>query len=306
VPPLLYGRAGCAGGTLGSAAVASLSNRTQVLFLGSSHVLFGIRPQRYSVGAMNLAATWLDYSCVRSVVEKHLPRVPNVKVVVIEYDELPLVCDLVPVMIGTNDPRALGELELTPLEFPADGLAERLGVLRAAWTYPLTVLPRVTPLGWTNRTNSCSPLYHPSRGFAPGFFYADWVTPPSYDFRVFFAALTSAAQNERVVQRNLRALEETIALLRRRGVTVVLLRLPHSREYASRRPPIVAARWRQLQERLRALSQRDERLLLLDWGEKGGFQPADFCDDNHLNVFGADKLARLLDARLRALCGDAL
>jgi len=302
LPPLLFGRSGCAGGTLGSTAVASLSDRTHVLFIGSSHVLFGIRPQRYSVGAMNLATTWMDYACLRRVVEKHLPRVPNLRVAVIEYDELPLVSDLVPSMIATNDPRPLAELELTPLEFPASGLRQRVGVLRAVWTFPLTSLPRLTPLGWMNAAQACSPLHHPQQGFAAGYYFTDAVTPPSYDPRVLFTSLTAAAQNERVVQRNLHALEETIALLRRRGVTVVLLRLPHGRDYAPRRPPLVAARWRQLQRRVQALSRRDEGLLVLDWGEKPEFQPGDFRDNHHLNAFGVDKLAGLLDPELRRLC----
>jgi hypothetical protein len=303
VPPLLFGRAGCAGGTLGSTAVASLSDRTRVLFVGSSHVLFGIRPRQYSVEAMNLAATWMDYACMRRVVEKHLPRVPNLDVAVIEYDELPFVSNLVPSLIATNDPRPLMELELTPMEFPADDWIERLGVLRAAWTFSVTTLPRLTPLGWKNAAQACTPLHHPPRGFAPGYYFTECVTPPSYDPQVVFASLKFGAQNERVVQRNLRELEETIELLRRRGVTVVMLRLPHARDYVPGRPPIVAARWRQLQNFLQALHRRDDRLLVLDWGERAEFQPGDFCDNHHLNVFGADKLARLLDPELRRLCG---
>ena len=304
VPSLLFGRAGCPDGTVGSAAVASLSDRTEVLFVGSSHVLFGIRPQRYSVSAMSLASTWMDYACIRSVAEKHLRRVPNLKVAVIEYDELPFVSDLVPSMIATNDPRPLEELALTPLEFPADDWAERVRVLVAAWTFPLTTLPRLTPLGWTNAAEACSPLHHPPRGFAAGYYYTDGVTPPSYDPRVVFTALNSAAQNEKVVERNLRALEKTIAIFRRRGVTVVLLRLPHDRDYAPQRPALVAARWQQLQNRVRALSRHDPRIVVRDWGERPEFEPGHFCDNNHLNVFGADKLARLLDPELRRLCGE--
>jgi hypothetical protein len=305
VPPLLFGRAGCAGGTLGSTAVASLSDRTRVLFVGSSHVLFGIRPQRYSVEAVSLATTWADYACIRRIVEKHLRRVPNLDVLVIEYDELPFVSDLVPSIIATNDPRPLMELELRPLEFPADGWIQRLGVLRAAWTYSMTSLPRLTPRGWENAAESCSPLHHPPRGFAPGYYFTDGVTPASYDQQLVFTSLAKAARDERVVQRNLHELEATIELLRRRGVNVVLLRLPHARDYAALRPAIVAARWRQLQNRLQVLHQRDARLLLLDWEERPEFQPGDFCDSNHLNVFGADKLARLLDPELRRLCGAA-
>jgi hypothetical protein len=299
VPRSVYGTAGCSGQTLGSAAVASLSDRTEVLFLGSSHVLFGIRPQQYSVASMNLAATWLDYSCIRRVLEKHLPRVPHLKVAVIEYDELPLVSDLVPAMLATNDPRPLGELSLSAFEIPTADWIQRLQVLWTAWRYPLTSLPRLTPLGWAERSQACSPLYHPPQGFAPGYFYTDAVTPPSFSAGVVFGALSHAARKENVVRRNLQDLQQTIAELRQRGVTVVMLRLPHDRDYARRRPAVVAARWHQLQDWARA----DPSLVVLDWGERPEFHAADFCDNHHLNVFGADKLARLLDARLRALCG---
>jgi hypothetical protein len=144
-PLLLFDRAGCPDGTVQRAAVAALSDRTQVLFVGSSHVLFGIRPQRYSVEAMNLAATWLDYTSARRVVEKQLFRVPNLKVAVIEYDELPLVSDLVPAIISSGDIRPLMELGLTPLEFPVANWRQRLEVLYTAWVFPLFSLPRLTP-----------------------------------------------------------------------------------------------------------------------------------------------------------------
>ena len=298
--PMLFGRTGCPGATLGSAAVASLSAQTDVLFAGSSHVLFGIRPQRYSVTVMNLAATWMDYTCIHRVVEKHLPRVPNLKVAVIEYDELPLVADLVPSMLATNDLRPLMDLGLTPLEIPVSDFVQQLRVIASAWTSPLTTLPRLTPLGWANSAQACPALYHPPQGFTAGYFYTDAVTPASYDPGVVFTSLESAAQNDVVVRRNVSELEETIALLHRRGVAVVLLRLPHSRDYAPQRPPLVAARWRQFQEHVRTLN-----VLALDWGENAAFLPGDFRDNHHLNAFGADKLARLLDPELRRLCRGA-
>src|ERR1044072_2600302 len=137
VPRSLFEASGCAGETLGGAAVHSLSDRTQVLFLGSSHVLFGIRPQQYSVPSMTLPTTWLDYTCMRRVLEKHRSRVPNLKVAVIEYDELPLVSDLVPSMIYVRDPRPLNELSLSPVEVTTDDWLERLQVLWVAWSFPL-------------------------------------------------------------------------------------------------------------------------------------------------------------------------
>jgi hypothetical protein len=298
VPRLVYGPAGCDGGTLGSTAVAALSDRTEVLFVGSSHVLFGVRPERYSVRAMNLASAWLDYTCARRVLEKHLPRVPHLKAAVIEYDELPLVSDLVPAMVGTSDLRPLTELSMGAFDIPADDVVLKLRVLYTAVAFPITGLPRLTPLGWENRADVCPPLHHPPRGFSAGYYYIEGVTPPSYDAKVVYQALAKAAGNEHVVERNLRALQETISMLRARGLCVVLLRLPHDRDYL--RPPSVAARWRELQ---RSVGARND-VVVLDWGESAAFQPHDFCDNHHLNAAGADKLAGLLDAQLRRLCGD--
>jgi hypothetical protein len=298
VPRFLYPASGCTGATLGSAAVASLSDRTEVLFLGSSHVLFGIRPQQYSVPSMNLAGTWLDYSCIRRVVEKNLSRVPNLKVAVIEYDELPLVSDLVSAMLSTKDFRPLTQLSLTPLEFPAAGIWQKLDTLWTAFVYPVTSMPRVTPLAWVKRDDSCSPLYQPRRGFAPGYYFTDAVTPPTFKASIVFHALSHASAKEGVVQRNLRNLTQTVSELRQRGITVVLLRLPHVPAYDRGRPAIVTSRWRQLQEWTRV----HPGLIVLDWGARPEFQAADFCDMHHLNVFGANKLAHLLDAQLRVLC----
>jgi hypothetical protein len=298
VPRFVYGPSGCGDQTLGSAAIASLSDRTQVLFLGSSHVLFGIRPQQYSVPSMNLAATWLDYSCMRHVLEKHLSRVPNLKVAVIEYDELPLVADLVPALLSTKDLRPLMDLSLSPIEIPTADWVQKLETLCVATIYPLANLPRVTPLAWMTRDQTCSPLYHPPQGFAPGYYYTEAVTPNTFDASIVYRSLSKAAHHDDVVERNLRELQRTIDDLRRRGVTVVLLRLPHGRDYDRERPPVVTARWRQLQ----AWARADPRLVVLDWGTRPEFRAGDFCDNNHLNVFGANKLARLLDAQLRPLC----
>lgn len=299
-PRMLYSSSGCAGETLASAAVASLSDRTEVLFLGSSHFLFGIRPQQYSVPSMNLAATWLDYSCLRRILEKHLRRVPSLKVAVIEYDELLLVSDLVPAMLATKDLRPLTELSLTPFDFPTSGLGEQLRTLWTAFAYPVTSLPRVTPLSWSERTRGCSPIYQPTRGFAPGYYYTDVVTPQGFNAQIVFDALTRGASHDDVVQRNLRDLQKTVSDLRQRGVTVVLLRLPHDGSYQRGRPAAVTARWRQLQNWVRA----NPNVIVLDWGERVEFRSADFCDMHHLNVYGANKLARLLDVQLRAFCGS--
>lgn len=301
LPPRLYGTSGCRGGSLGSTAVASLSDRTQLLFTGSSHVLFGIRPQRYTTPAMNLAGTWLGYDCVHAVIAKHLHRVPNLRVAVVEYDELPYVSDLVSAILSSHDVRPLQELGLSPFEFPTTSVAEKIEVLANSFIFPFTGLPRVTPFAWQQRDKTCSPLYHPPIGFAPGYYYTDGVTPANFNAKIVYGALAKASKDGGVVHRNERALIDTIALLRSRGATVVLLRLPHARGYGPQRPRIVEERFRQLQSVALAASRADAGVLVWDLGEHPAFVPSDFVDNNHLNAVGADKLARLLDAPLRAL-----
>lgn len=299
VPALLFGASGCRGGTLGTAAVASLSNRTAVVFLGSSHVLFGIRPDRYSFPATNLAATWLDYTCARRILETNLSRAPNVKTVVIEYDELPLVSDLVPASLAVGDLRPLTDLGLTPLTLPVDRRLDRLRAVYTAMQFRLTTLPRLTPHDWQEPARACGMLQHPAKGFAPGYFYTEVVTPPNFDLDVVLNALAAAAGDQRVVRRNLAALEATIAELRRAGVRVVLLRLPHRTRYVRHLPAAVQARWKELDRRIRAKAATDRGITILDWSQRPEFGDGDFCDDHHLNVFGANKLATLLDPELR-------
>lgn len=303
VPARVFGVSGCAGPTLSSAAVASLSDRTEVLFVGSSHVLFGIRPERYSVSATSLAATWLDYSCVRRLVLKHLARIPNLKVAVLEYDELPLVSDLVPALVSVDDLRPLTELALSPTEIPVDDWTLRLRVVSTAIAFRFTGLPRLTPSTLMSPAPPpCSPLYRPAQGFAPGYFCTEAVTPESFDRGLVFKTLEKAARHEDVVRRNLAALDDAIGLLRRRGITVLMLRLPHRPEYGRGLPALVHRRWADLEDRMRGEARTDSHLLLWDWSDRREFAAGDFADDHHLNVFGADKLARLLDPELRALC----
>lgn len=299
LPVLLFGPSGCRDGTVGTAAVASLSRRTEVLFLGSSHFLFGIRPERYSVPAVNLSATWLDYFCGRRVLEKNISRAPNVKIVVIEYDELPLVADLMASLLAGGDLRPLTDLGLTPREIPVERRFDTLRAIYVTVAFPLTVLPRLTPLGWAGRGNVCGRLQHPTKGFAPGYVYTEDVTSPTFDIDNVFNALAIAARNERVVQRNLAALEATIAPLRRHGVRVVLLRMPHRARYVRGCPAIVRTRWEELRRRMIARSKIDHGVTILDWSQRPEFDDHDYFDDHHLNVFGANKLATLLDTELR-------
>src|SRR5207253_1264304 len=107
--------------------------------------------------------------------------------------------DLVPAMIASKDLRPLTELALTPFDMPAANPLQTLQALYTAWAFPLTGLPRLTPLGWENRGQACTPLHHPPRGFSAGYYYTEGITPPSYDAKVVYAALSKAARDARVV-----------------------------------------------------------------------------------------------------------
>lgn len=295
VPELVYGKYGYKQETRSTAAVAALSPETQVLFIGSSHVQWGIRPERYSLNVMNLAGPVQNYACAERLVEKHIGRVPNLKVAVIELDEVPLIANTLAAL--DKDFRPLLELGLSPYDLPTHNVLTKL----KAALYPILTLPRVTPIELiSNRTVKHPAL--PTQYFAAGYVYTEAVMAPDYNPKPRLLGYTWAAQDRHMVQQNLQALQRMIDLLRSRGITVVLLRLPHHALYRRNRPAVLRAQVDLIKRSVNRRYSADRQLLIWDLGDAHGFEIHDFFDAEHLNVSGANKLALILDSKLRALC----
>ncbi|MDQ3813518.1 MAG: hypothetical protein M3347_06155 [Armatimonadota bacterium] len=303
IPERVYGKYGCKQETISTAAIAALSERTEVLFIGTSHILFAIRPERYSMNVMNLGSPGLSYAGAERLLAKHLERVPNLKVAVIEFDETPLIANTIP-SFWLKDPRLFLELGLSPTELPPDNALEKLQAVSNSVLYPIFTLPRMTPQGW--KSKPINMFQRPPKGFAPGYLYVDVVMSQEQNPLVLeaFRKMEHRAKDQHVVESNLQALQRTIDMLRGRGVTVVLMHLPHHRSYWNERPAILAARWNQLETCIRTRYGKAPGVLIWDWSQAPAFETHDFCDNHHLNVVGANRLARLLDGKLRWLCKD--
>jgi len=297
IPECVYGFYGCPQETISTAAVRALSQQTEVLFLGSSHIQWGIRPERYSLRVMNLAGPGMDYSCMERLAQTHLERVPNLKVAVVEFDELPLVGNTLAAL--ENDLRPLLERGLTPCNLPTNNVLVKL----KAALYPVLTLPRVTPIHWKSSRAVINPAQHPPKGFAAGYFYTESVMPPGYDPQPRFDSRLRKARDHAMTRQNLQALHRTIDLLRARRIPVVLLRIPHHSLSRNNRPALLRGRVNLLRRSIARWYGTAQEVLIWDLDDAPGFEAHDFFDAEHLNVFGANKLARLLDPRLRALCG---
>ncbi len=76
-----------------AAAREALSDKTQVIFIGSSHIAGGIRPDLFSVESMYIAGAGFNYFILGKILRKHLDSMPNLKLAVIELDPVPLMID---------------------------------------------------------------------------------------------------------------------------------------------------------------------------------------------------------------------
>jgi hypothetical protein len=95
-----------------------------------------------------------------------------------------------------------------------------------------------------------------------------------------------------------------IDVLSRRGIQVVLMRLPHHPTYWKHEPPLLRSQYEQALDSVRAAFPGERQPAVWDLGRTRGFSDAEFLDVDHLNTNGARKVAPLLNARLRTL--DAL
>ena len=90
--------------TLATKAVEALSAETEVLFVGTSHVFAGIRPDQYSRQEMTLTAPVINYALMEEALAKHLPRLTGLRYLVLELDIVPIRYDTLRVYGGRNSP----------------------------------------------------------------------------------------------------------------------------------------------------------------------------------------------------------
>lgn len=268
-------------------AHASMGPRTEVVALGNSLVRSAVRPSQMPQSTVVLAPNGADYRALLLVLEANLPRMPSLRWVLIQLDNLCLHYDRVGPYADYGQLYDLG-VQVSSL---SHGRKER--VLRMLKDnpifYPILYLPRVTPslILAEQRRRPCVT--------EPGFMtYTEAMAPDILAERNLAAdqnLLDSSARSE-----NLEALHQIVDLLEAHDIRILWLRLPRNRLYAE----ALSNRWWEREGTLVSeMRQRQgENFRMLDLGGDAAFDYGLFCDSRHLNHEGANLFSRKLGAWL--------
>lgn len=274
----------------------ALSESTEVVVVGSSHVLLGVWPELLPVEAMNITGPGWDYRSLEAAVLANLERTPNLRLAVIELDTLSMRIDTSIVQRGRCGALrvwGISEEDVPCVDRPID--EGRFGLLSRV----LIPSPRLTPEAiW----ETVKPRFVGSA--------ESRVAIAGHRTVLFAATREQSAKHgrervrwlqkrfgSRFVRDNQAALGRLTDLLQQHGVRVVLLRMPHQESFTSHVPQA----WvRQIERAARRLRGNDGvRIPVWNYERGRGFVQGDFMDSVHLNSIGAKKLSRRLGTRIR-------
>lgn len=279
--------------TIRTLAVAALSDKTEVIFLGNSVVEAAIDSPRYPMPVMALPMANGNYEVDEIVLRSQLDRLPGLKTVVMQLDTTCLGWDRLGITI---DYSAFAELGVPVENIPrAAWWRARQKLVDHPWVRPLLFGERITPraLIW-DRRHAASRL-PPEPGFTRltgNLLEKDRVRYFTRDKVVMFEL------DPAVVRRNEEAAARIADLLRGRGIRLVFLRYPTRGGYNFFSSPEWKAVLDDFTARLPVLTGGSARVI--DLADDPAFQTSDFRDTIHLNERGAAVLARRLPPLLAA------
>lgn len=273
-------------------ALSALGPSTRALFLGTSHVSFGINPAEIGPWAVNMGIAGADYENLLPILRRRLADLPNLQIIMLEADNICLFSDV----SRQRDYYSMYAWGLARVDVPL-GTLERIRqrVLEHPWVAPFVFSRRLTPRAWARRANPDDWLDYPGQGFIAS--QGQMVSANDGAVRI---REHDQDMSDEIVARNRAAFVELINLAKRRGIRVVLITLPHHGGYSAN----ASSRWNELFAGLLS----DARALLGEefiwWNMDGDpiYADRDFHDGHHLNKWGAAKLSNLLRERLEA-CG---
>lgn len=272
-------------------AVEALGADTEVLAFGSSRVFFGLDPRKYPRKTVGLDANFLDLACARDLWHLHQDKVPNVRLVLLEFSMATLFYDTRVIAPYGLHPLGL-KLWPTPGEFLTDWDGAFRRLLAPIYKWRLTPAYLETHrqiLHSPQEPQDAVPGYIPSQVAVvyPDVFAKRKIAQTEEQLKKF---------GPEVSERNLMAVKALITELNARKTKVALVRFPN--EPALR--ALFPAEWH---EKV-AAAERELRGLAYEYWDltnEDAFVTTDFRDPDHLNEKGATKLAELLTPKLEAL-----
>lgn len=268
-------------------AFRTISADTQVLFLGASLVRTSIIPDYFDRPTVNLSIDAGNYQTAELLLEHNLDRMPNLKVAVLEIDNLMQWYD----RLKYPDFNQLYEQGVPVRAMRHLSLGETISQY-------LMCNPLAQPFFFNNRLNPRDLRYQSSTiqwHLRPGSRSSDFIMTEEE------LAKRDLSQDETLLQSpsredNLAALHRMIRTLLDRNIQVVLLRYPQLRQYAE----IKSDEWNRSYQELvdGILNQYEGQVTYWDFLSVQGIGLGDFGDTHHLNTYGASAFSRIVSERI--------
>ena len=284
-------------------AVDALSEEIRVLGLGTSHLDVMLDPKGFEAPMMNLPQDIGSYVCLEAVLAAHLDRVPNLELVLVEMDIVPLMYDTLDVYGG----HYAKFLDLDPdLDVLAQPWSRKLrlrwerALSYSRWTGPLVARRKLAPARIRDdlreaRDGPRWPLDAGHRGI-------DTRLTPENDGAAIVAIHAEQGSLD-YVERNLQALRRILQRLIDRRVAVVLVRLPHHHTYWENRPASWDNAYASALDQI-MLEFGPRGVLYWDFEKRPTYPDEEFRDGDHLNVHGAKRFTKMLNQRVQERLGS--
>lgn len=282
----------------GALAVRALCGHTEIVLVGSSHVYTDVDPRQMERPWMNLAGGMLNYELAESVLATHVPKLSNLRAIVLEADAL----------LRTVDSLHAYGADYRPLL----DLAPELSTLQVGWAarWPLwkeQLLAYDLPLRVFDRDKLDAQSLHAAllgraepdvrAGYEPRIGMSPEGLSGAQRVVMHLRALGPEPSETRV--RNDAALARIVALAEARELPLILVRLPHHRSYRAQRPAEHEAAFDALLQQVRA-AQGGREPLFVDY-EAMPLGDDAFYDADHLNTRGASLFSAQLARDIAAI-----
>jgi len=268
-------------------AHAAISENTEILFLGTSLVRTDITPDCFDRKIINLPINGANYQVAELLLQYNLNRMPNLKLVVLEIDNLMLFYDRF-------------------ASFDFISLYEQ-GV-------PISAIPTLTTLEAIYQHFMCNFLLQP-------FFYNDRLSPRGLVYRSKMSmspprpgsqALDFSMTDKELAKRDLNQDEGLLHLNTRKDncaslfrildamtgkkIAVVLLRYPQISKYAE----VKSEAWNTTYQELLStvLNHYGDNITYWDYMTADDIDLDDFSDTRHLNTSGATTFSKIIADRI--------
>lgn len=276
--------------------IKSINGQENVLCIGNSHFFSSVDSSLLSPKTVVISDGSISYCTQLALLKKHLPKMPKLKICIIESDVVPLLINTANNRIQVFEADFDGLLELGLSIFDID----ELNILQKIY-YSVRNYSYVDRIIEAKRFNLSYPqkpsefkCYKREINYIekPGFWTNDRVLSEYYEVSKDKESPKRKASMYNRLEENSYALSEMIQLLNTRNITPIFVKFP-SRVEGKRE---IFIQHENTPDRIIRSQVSNNDLFLYDFINDKDFIDDDFHDPNHLNIYGAKKISEKLNS----------